>query len=97
VRERSPSPDPEAEPSIVPKKYRKPSKQKKSRVVSGAAMEEGRTRGWGFRFGHARDDSYDSLRKEDLYSQPEKKKKTKMSKRKKCRWYSDDESPMSQN
>ncbi|KAK1251941.1 hypothetical protein MKX07_007420 [Trichoderma sp. CBMAI-0711] len=83
VRERSPSPDPEAEPSIVPKKYRKPSKQKKSRVVSGAAMEEGRTRGWGFGFGHARDDSYDSLRKEDLYSQPEKKKKTKMSKRKK--------------
>ncbi|PTB68940.1 glycoside hydrolase family 5 protein [Trichoderma citrinoviride] len=60
----------------------RPSKQKKSRVVSGAAMEEGRTRGWGFGFGHAREDSYDSLRKEELYSQPEKKK-TKWSKRKK--------------
>ncbi|EHK24182.1 glycoside hydrolase family 5 protein [Trichoderma virens Gv29-8] len=85
ARERSPSPDPEVEPIIVPKKYRKPSKQKKSRVVSGAAMEEGRSKGWGFRIGgFSRDDSYDSLRKEDMYSEPaKKKKKTKMSKRKK--------------
>ncbi|KAL7951835.1 glycoside hydrolase family 5 protein [Trichoderma barbatum] len=84
ARERSPSPDPETEPIIVPKKYRKPSKQKKSRVVSGAVMEEGRSRGWRFGFGgHSRDDSYDSLRKEDMYGPPGKKKKTKMSKRKK--------------
>ncbi|KAL7938496.1 glycoside hydrolase family 5 protein [Trichoderma chlorosporum] len=82
ARERSPSPDPEAEPIIVPKKYRKPSKQKKSRVVSGAALEEGRSRGWGFGFGgHSRADSYDSLRKEEVYTQSGKKKK--MSKRKK--------------
>lgn len=78
---------------IIPKKYQKPGRQKKkSRVVSGAVMEEGRSKGWGFGFGgwgnHSRDGSYDSLRKEDLYSQPEKKKKKKTawSKRKKCKW-----------
>lgn len=75
---------------IIPKKYQKPGRQKKkSRVVSGAVMEEGRSKGWGFGFGgwgkHSRDDNYDRLRKEDLYSQPEKKKTT-WSKRKKCKW-----------
>jgi glucan 1,3-beta-glucosidase len=53
-------------------------------------MEEGRSKGWGFRIGgwggHSRDGSYDSLRKEEVYTQSEKKKKTKMSKRKKCKW-----------
>lgn len=75
---------------MMAKKYQKPGRQKKkSRVVSGAVMEEGRSKGWGFPFGgwgnQSRDGSYETLRKEDLYGQPEKRKKTAWSKRKKCK------------